>query len=129
MLQNLDHLFQDFEVSKYTRAGKTLWLDNGFGERLLVNAIKPHSYYKLHKIHDILNKCETFEMIPYIIYIFLNRYMFGENRNAATEMMEKYDPDLMGKIALALFKHHRTNQIIYKFNEEVESLYENFSQV
>ena len=25
--------------------------------------------------------------------------MFGENRNAATEMMEKYDPDLMGKIA------------------------------
>ena len=49
--------------------------------------------------------------------------MFGENRNAATEMMEKYDPDLMGKITLALFKHHRTNQIIYKFDEEAESLY------
>ena len=49
--------------------------------------------------------------------------MLGENRKAATEMMEKYDPDLMGKIALALFKHHSTNQIIYKFDEEAESLY------
>ena len=49
--------------------------------------------------------------------------MFGENRNAATEIMEKYDPDLMGKIALALFKHHRTNQIKYKFDEKAESLY------
>ena len=38
--------------------------------------------------------------------------MFGENRDAAIQMMEKYDPHLMGKIALALFKHHRTNQII-----------------
>ena len=93
-------------------------------ERFLVNAIKPHRYYKLHKIHYILNKCETFKMIPSVIYIFLNRYMFGENIKAATEMMEKYDPDLMGKIALALYKHHNTNQIIYKFGEETESLYE-----
>ena len=50
--------------------------------------------------------------------------MFGKNRDAATVMMEKYDPDLMGKIALALFQHHRTNQIVYQFDEEAESLYE-----
>ena len=49
--------------------------------------------------------------------------MFGENRDAAIQMMEKYDPDLMGKIALALFKHHRTNQITYQYDEEAESLY------
>ena len=50
--------------------------------------------------------------------------MFGENRDAAIQMTEKYDTDLMGKLALALFKHHRTNQIIYQFDEEAESLYE-----
>ena len=49
--------------------------------------------------------------------------MFGENRRAAAEMMDNYDMDLMGKIALALFKHHRTNQIIYKFDKDAESLY------
>ena len=84
---------QEAYINELNNLGKTLWLDNGFGERFLVNAIKPHRYYKLHKIYYILNKCETFEMIPYVIYIFLNRYMFGENRKAATEMMEKYDPD------------------------------------
>ena len=50
--------------------------------------------------------------------------MFENSRDAAIQMMERYDPDLMGKIALALFKHHRTNQIIYQFDEEAESLYE-----
>ena len=63
-------------------------------------------------------------MIPYIKNIFLNRYMFGESRDAAIKMMEKYDPDLMGKIALALFKHHRSHQIIYQFDDKAESLYE-----
>ena len=38
--------------------------------------------------------------------------------------METYDPDLMGKIALALYKHHRTNHILYQFDEEAESLFE-----
>ena len=52
--------------------------------------------------------------------------MFGENRDAAIQMMEKYDPNLVGKIALALLKHNRTNQIIYQFDEEAESLYETF---
>ena len=49
--------------------------------------------------------------------------MFGENRDAAAQLIEKYDQELMEKIALALFKHHRSQQIIYQFDEDAESLY------
>ena len=49
--------------------------------------------------------------------------MLGENRDAAAQMIEKYDQELMEKIALALFKHHRSQQIIYQFDEDAESLY------
>ena len=50
--------------------------------------------------------------------------MFGENRDAAKEMMEKSDSELMGKVALALFKHHRNQQITYELDQDAESLYE-----
>ena len=42
---------QETYINGLNNLGKTQWLDNGFGERFLVNAIKPHRYYKLHKIH------------------------------------------------------------------------------
>ena len=37
---------QEAYIIGLNNLGKTLWLDNGFGERFLVNAIKPHRYYK-----------------------------------------------------------------------------------
>ena len=37
---------QETYINGLNNLGKTLWLDNGFGERFLVNAIKPHRYYK-----------------------------------------------------------------------------------
>ena len=37
---------QEAYINGLNNLGKTLWLDNGFGERFLVNAIKPHRYYK-----------------------------------------------------------------------------------
>ena len=33
-------------INGLNNLGKTLWLDNGFGERFLVSVIKPHRYYK-----------------------------------------------------------------------------------
>ena len=51
--------------------------------------------------------------------------MFSENKHAAREMMQKYNHNIMGKIALALFKHHRSKEIVYTFDEDAESLYEN----
>ena len=63
-------------------------------------------------------------MIQHFISNITIRYMFGENRDVANEMMEKHNPDLMGKVALALFKHHRNQQITYQLDQDAESLYE-----
>ena len=37
---------QEAYINGLNNLGKTLWLNNRFGERFLVNAIKPHRYYK-----------------------------------------------------------------------------------
>ena len=35
---------QEAYINGLNNLGRTLWLDNGFDERFLVNAIKPHRY-------------------------------------------------------------------------------------
>ena len=39
-------------------------------------------------------------------------------------MQEKYDKDLMRKIALSLYEHHKNQEIIYKVDTAAENLYE-----
>ena len=38
------NLQQKAYISGLTNLGKTLWLDNGFGERFIVSAVKPYRY-------------------------------------------------------------------------------------
>ena len=37
-------------------------------------------------------------------------------------MQEKYDKDLMGKIAQSLYEHHKNQEIIYKLDTATENL-------
>ena len=39
---------QEAYINGLNNLSRTLWLDNGLGERFIVNAIKPHRYYKLN---------------------------------------------------------------------------------
>ena len=50
--------------------------------------------------------------------------MFNITKKAANEIQEKYDKDLMGKIALSLYEHHKNQEIIYKLDTGTENLYE-----
>ena len=38
-------------------------------------------------------------------------------------MQEKYDEDLMGKIALSLYEHHKNQEIIYKLDTDIVNRY------
>ena len=49
--------------------------------------------------------------------------MFNITIKAANEMQEKYDKDLMGKIALSWYEHHKNQEIIYKLDTGAENLY------
>ena len=40
-------LQQEAFITGLINLGKTLWLDNGFGERFLVMAVKPYKYIQL----------------------------------------------------------------------------------
>ena len=50
--------------------------------------------------------------------------MFNITKKAANEMQEKYDKDVMGKIALSLYEHHKNQEIIYTLDTDTENLYE-----
>ena len=53
-----------------------------------------------------------------VLYNF--RHRTKSNRKAARKFVESYDADLLGKVALAIFKHHKDVGICYALDCEAE---------
>ena len=48
------------------------------------------------------------------------RFYASDIRKAAKEMREQYDENIVGKVALAVFRHHKTSNITYELAEEAQ---------
>ena len=70
----------------------------------------------------------TFQDVQMYIIVKCNeciaRFEFSENVKAAKELMENYDDDFMGKIALKILNMHMEKKICYQFDEEAEKVFE-----
>lgn len=55
---------------------------------------------------------------------FQLRYSFSENKKAAKVLMEDYEDDILGKIALELYRFHRTADMVYSLDADAEELFE-----
>ena len=52
------------------------------------------------------------------------RFFASEIRKAAKEMREQYDKDIVGKVALAIFRHHKASQVIYELSDEAQQYFD-----
>ena len=48
------------------------------------------------------------------------RFYASDIRKAANEMREQYDENIVGKVALAVFRHHKTSNITYELAEDAQ---------
>ena len=58
------------------------------------------------------------------IYNISCRFFASEIREAAKEMKETYDKDLIGKIALSVYRHHNSSAVTYELGEEAQSYFD-----
>ena len=54
----------------------------------------------------------------------LNRHLPRQSEEAHRKLMESYDENIMGKIALAIFEHHHNNPTVYKLGEKAKQTYD-----
>ena len=54
---------------------------------------------------------------------FPHRYKYEENVFAARKLEETFPEDILGKVALAIFTHHKDKNIVYKLDEEAEEVF------
>ena len=59
-----------------------------------------------------------------VLYCKINRHSYSHNQQAALQMRQKYNGDLMGKVCLKIFHHHYDRHITYKLHAEATELYE-----
>ena len=59
-----------------------------------------------------------------VLYCKINRHSYSQNQQAALQMRQKYNEDLMGKVCLKIFHHHHDKDITYKLDAEATELYE-----
>ena len=52
------------------------------------------------------------------------RFYASEIRKAAMEMHEKYKSDIMGKVALAIYRHHKGFPTTYKLCDEAQDYFD-----
>ena len=57
------------------------------------------------------------------VLAYICRHSYSQNQEAAVQMRQKYDDDLMGKVCLEIFNHHHDKEITYKLDEKTK-LYE-----
>ena len=43
-------------------------------------------------------------------------------------MRDKYHPDLIGQIALAIYNHHKDRKIVYRLDPYAEEVYEHIAE-
>ena len=58
----------------------------------------------------------------------LYRFTFRENVDASTELKSRYDTDLIGQIALAVYNHHKENKVVYKLDAHAEEVFEKIAE-
>ena len=56
--------------------------------------------------------------------ISICRFFASEIRQAAKEMREQYDSNIVGKVALAVFHHHKASQVIYELSTEAQDYFD-----
>ena len=54
--------------------------------------------------------------------VYIYRHSYSQNQEAALQMRQKYNDDLMGKVCLEIFCHHHDKEITYKLDEEASKL-------
>lgn len=55
---------------------------------------------------------------------FCHRFFASEIRKAASEMREEYQDNLMGKVALAIYRHHKGCPTTYKLCPEAQDYFD-----
>ena len=56
--------------------------------------------------------------------ICICRFFASEIRQAAKEMREQYDTNIVGKVALAVLNHHKALQVIYELSTEAQDYFD-----
>ena len=54
----------------------------------------------------------------------ISRFFASEIRQAAKEMRKQYDSNIVGKVALAVFHHHKASQVIYELSTEAQDYFD-----
>ena len=52
------------------------------------------------------------------------RFYASEIRKTATKMQEEYQNDIMGKVALAIYRHHKGSPTTYKLCDEAQDYFD-----
>ena len=99
---------------------RTLWLENSFGERFLFQRHKALQvmilifiWYRFHNevTYWFVSICSNY-------YDFIHRFFAKEIRQAANEIRQEYDENVMGKVALSMFLYHNSSAVTYNLSEE-----------
>ena len=56
--------------------------------------------------------------------IFICRFFASEIRQATKEMRQQYHSNIVGKVALAVFHHHKALQVIYELSTEAQDYFD-----
>ena len=52
------------------------------------------------------------------------RFFASEIRKAASQMREEYQNDIMGKVAIAIYRHHKGSPTTYKLCQEAQEYFD-----
>ena len=55
---------------------------------------------------------------------FICKFFASEIRQAAKEIRQQYDSNIVGKVALAVFHHHKASQVIYELSTEAQDYFD-----
>ena len=58
------------------------------------------------------------------VQVFFHRFFAAEIRDAAKEMSQNYDKDLIGKVALSVYRHHNSSGVMYEFGEDAQEYFD-----
>ena len=85
-------------------------------------------------VHNVLLQCFYYwlfvcvlaagkhaQNVKYIVSPY--RYKYEENVFAARKLEETFPEDMLGKVALGIFNHHKDQNIVYKLDEEAEEVF------
>ena len=57
-------------------------------------------------------------------YDFIHRFFAKDIRQAANEIRQEYDENVMGKVALSVFLRHNSSAVTYNLSEEAQAYFD-----